>query len=76
MDIESERDTARVKAEKRKIEICRDLEGAVNMLIGDLQGIGLSGNCGFYCSDDPGGSVHIPTAAPGKNCLYLLNSPF
>ncbi|MFA6224638.1 MAG: VIT1/CCC1 transporter family protein [Methanoregula sp.] len=45
MDIESERDTARVEAEKRKIEICRDPEGAVNKLIGNLQGIGLSGNC-------------------------------
>jgi len=33
-----------VEAEKQKAEICPDPDGAVNKLIGDLQGIGLSGN--------------------------------
>jgi len=42
LDLESEKDTARVEAEQRKDEICRDPDGAVNKLIGDLQGTGLS----------------------------------
>jgi len=45
LDIESERDEARVEAGKRKAEICADPDGAVNKLVGDLQSIGLSGNC-------------------------------
>jgi vacuolar iron transporter family protein len=42
LDLESEKDTARVEAEQRTAEICRDPEGAVNKLIGDLQDTGLS----------------------------------
>jgi vacuolar iron transporter family protein len=42
LDLESEKDTARVEAEQRKAEICRDPDGAVNKLIGDLQVSGLS----------------------------------
>jgi VIT1/CCC1 family predicted Fe2+/Mn2+ transporter len=42
LDLESERDAARVEAEERKTEICRDPECAVNKLIGDLQTTGLS----------------------------------
>jgi len=42
MDIESERDCARVEAEQRLEEIRSDPEGAVKKLIGDLKGAGLS----------------------------------
>jgi len=45
LDIESERDEVRVEAEKRKAEISADPDGAVNKLICDLKGIGLSDNC-------------------------------
>ena len=43
LDIESERDCARVEARERAVEISQDPEGAVNKLIRDLQGIGISG---------------------------------
>jgi VIT1/CCC1 family predicted Fe2+/Mn2+ transporter len=43
LDLESEKDTARVEAEQRTPGICRDPDGAVNKMIGDLQGTGLSG---------------------------------
>jgi vacuolar iron transporter family protein len=42
LDLESERDCARVEAEQRAAEIRRDPKGVVNKLIGDLQGTGLS----------------------------------
>lgn len=43
LDIESERDAARVEAKERAAEIHQDPAGAVNKLIADLQGTGLSG---------------------------------
>ena len=43
LDIESERDEARVEARERAVEISQDPEGAINKLISDLQGTGLSG---------------------------------
>lgn len=45
LDIESERDEVRVEAEKRKAEIGADPDGAVNKLMDDLKGSGLSDNC-------------------------------
>ena len=42
LDLESERDAARVEAEERAAEIKNDPDGAVNKLIGDLKGTGLS----------------------------------
>lgn len=42
LDIESERDCARVEERERAIEINQDPESAINKLIGDLQGTGLS----------------------------------
>jgi len=42
LDLESESDEARVEAEQREKEIRRDPAGAVNTLIGVLQGTGLS----------------------------------
>jgi vacuolar iron transporter family protein len=42
LDIESERDAARVEAEQREAEIRRDPDGAVTGLIGVLQDTGLS----------------------------------
>lgn len=42
LDLESEKDAARVEAEQRKSEICRDPGCAVAKLMGDLQGTGLS----------------------------------
>jgi vacuolar iron transporter family protein len=45
LDLESEQDAARVEAKERVAEICRDPECAVNTLIGDLQGSGLSADC-------------------------------
>ncbi|MCX6698067.1 MAG: VIT1/CCC1 transporter family protein [Methanoregula sp.] len=42
LDLESERDEARVEARERAAEIRKDPEGAVNKLIGDLSGTGLS----------------------------------
>jgi vacuolar iron transporter family protein len=42
LDLESERDEARVEAEERAAEIRRDPEGNVNRLIADLRGSGLS----------------------------------
>jgi VIT1/CCC1 family predicted Fe2+/Mn2+ transporter len=44
LDLESEKDAARVEAEQREAEIRSDPEGAVTKLIGDLQGTGLSKN--------------------------------
>ena len=41
LDLESERDCARVEAEQRAAEIKKDPEGAVTKLIGDLQTTGL-----------------------------------
>ncbi len=43
LDIESERDEARVEARERAAEIQRDPQLAVNKLISDLKGTGLSG---------------------------------
>lgn len=43
LDIESERDEARVEARERAVEISQDPEGAISKLISDLQGTGLSG---------------------------------
>jgi VIT1/CCC1 family predicted Fe2+/Mn2+ transporter len=45
LDLESEQDAARVEAKEREAEICRDPECAVNKLIGDLKGTGLSAAC-------------------------------
>jgi hypothetical protein len=45
LDLESEQDAARVETEARKAGICSDPECAVNKLIGDLQGVGLSPAC-------------------------------
>ena len=42
LDLESEQDTARVESKQREAEIRCDPEGAVNKLISDLQGTGLS----------------------------------
>jgi VIT1/CCC1 family predicted Fe2+/Mn2+ transporter len=42
LDLESEHDEVRVEAEQREAGIRRDPDGAVNKLIGDLQGTGLS----------------------------------
>ena len=42
LDLESERDEARVEAREREAEIRQDPEGAVNKLIADLEGTGLS----------------------------------
>jgi len=42
LDLESERDEARVEAEQREAEIHRDPDHAVNELMGVLQGTGLS----------------------------------
>jgi VIT1/CCC1 family predicted Fe2+/Mn2+ transporter len=42
LDLESEQDEAHVEAEQREAEICRDPECAVNKLMGDLNGTGLS----------------------------------
>ena len=42
MDLESEKDAARVEAERRAAEIHSDPDGAVKKLMGDLQGSGLS----------------------------------
>jgi len=42
MDLESERDAARVEAQERAAEIKANPDGAVNKLIGDLKGTGLS----------------------------------
>lgn len=42
LDLESERDCARVEAKERAAEIRADPEGAVTKLISDLQGTGLS----------------------------------
>jgi VIT1/CCC1 family predicted Fe2+/Mn2+ transporter len=42
LDLESEHDEARVEAERREAEIRGDPDSAVNKLIGDLQGTGLS----------------------------------
>jgi len=42
LDLESERDEARVEAEERADEIRKDPEGAVTKLMGDLQTTGLS----------------------------------
>lgn len=42
LDLESERDCARVEAEQRAAEINKDPEGAVTKLLGDLQTTGLS----------------------------------
>ena len=42
LDLESERDEARVEAKERAAEISRDPQGAVTKLIGDLRGTGLS----------------------------------
>jgi VIT1/CCC1 family predicted Fe2+/Mn2+ transporter len=42
LDLESEHDEARVEAERREAEIRGDPGSAVNKLIGDLQGTGLS----------------------------------
>jgi vacuolar iron transporter family protein len=42
LDLESERDAARVEAKERADEIRADPEGNVNKLIADLQGTGLS----------------------------------
>jgi len=42
LDLESERDEARVEAERREEEIRRDPAGAVEKLVGVLQGTGLS----------------------------------
>lgn len=42
LDIESERDCARVEEKERAAEIRRDPQGAVNKLISDLKGTGLS----------------------------------
>jgi vacuolar iron transporter family protein len=45
LDLESEQDAARVEAQDRESEICRDPECAVNKLIGDLRSTGLSPAC-------------------------------
>jgi vacuolar iron transporter family protein len=45
LDLESEQDAAKVEAKEREAEICRDPECAVNKLISDLQGTGLSAAC-------------------------------
>jgi vacuolar iron transporter family protein len=42
LDLESEHDEARVEAEQREADICRDPEYAVNKVMGDLQDTGLS----------------------------------
>jgi VIT1/CCC1 family predicted Fe2+/Mn2+ transporter len=42
LDLESEHDEARVEAEQREADIRRDPERAVNKLLGDLEGTGLS----------------------------------
>ncbi|MGB9176099.1 MAG: hypothetical protein WCB46_05110 [Methanoregula sp.] len=42
LDLESEKNTARVEAEQRTAGICRDPDGAVNKMIRDLHGTGLS----------------------------------
>ena len=52
LDIESERDCARVEARKRAVEISQDPEGAVTKLIHDLQGIGMSGKSLDAISDE------------------------
>jgi VIT1/CCC1 family predicted Fe2+/Mn2+ transporter len=45
LDLESERDEARVEAKHREAEIRRDPDHAVNKLMGVLQGAGLSSKC-------------------------------
>ncbi|MGZ4863802.1 MAG: VIT1/CCC1 transporter family protein, partial [Halobacteriota archaeon] len=45
LDLESERDEARVDAEKRETEIRCDPDHAVNELMNVLQGTGLSSKC-------------------------------
>jgi vacuolar iron transporter family protein len=52
LDLESERDEARVEAEQREAEIRRDPDGAVNKLMGVLQGTGLSGKSLEAIRDD------------------------
>jgi VIT1/CCC1 family predicted Fe2+/Mn2+ transporter len=42
LDLESEKDAARVEAQRRAAEIHSDPDGAVTKLMGDLQGTGLS----------------------------------
>jgi len=45
LDLESDRDEARVEAKHREAEIRRDPDHAVNELMGVLQGAGLSSKC-------------------------------
>jgi len=45
LDLESERDAARVEAKERAAEIRSDPDGAVNKLIADLQKTGMSTTC-------------------------------
>ena len=52
LDLESERDEARVEARERAAEIRRDPQLAVNKLISDLKGTGLSGTSLNAIRDD------------------------
>jgi vacuolar iron transporter family protein len=70
LDLESEQDSARVEAREREAEICRDPECAVNKLIGDLQGAGLSAACldaiRADCQKDPLLIAKVEDAVAGE----------
>lgn len=57
-----------MEAEKQKAEICPDPDGAVNKLIGDLQGIGLRGIALRRSAGDGQGFI-APFAASGSAIL-------
>jgi VIT1/CCC1 family predicted Fe2+/Mn2+ transporter len=79
LDLQSEKDAARVEAEKRNDEISRNPDAAVERVMGILGGTGLSGACldsiRTDLQNDPGTILKFEDAVAGEEASEAQKAP-